>query len=54
MIDSWWVILRKEKLLNTSLNDEIIQKLALELGDTFLNKSIDSFIKNDSLEKQIK
>jgi len=54
MIDSWWVIIRKEKLLNTSLNDEIIQKLALELGGTFLNNSIDSFIKNNSLGKKLK
>ncbi len=52
MIDSWWVIVRKEKLLNTSLNDEIIQKLALELGGTFLNNSIDSFIKKYSSRKQ--
>ena len=52
MIDNWWVIVRKEKLLNTSLDDEIIQKLALELGGTFLNNSIDSFIKKDSLRKK--
>lgn len=52
MIDSWWVIVKKEKLFNTSLNDEIIQKLALELGGTFLNNSIDSFIKKDSSRKQ--
>ena len=45
MIDTWWVIIRKEKLINTSLNDEIIQKLSLELGGIFLNDSIDSFIK---------
>tara|TARA_A100001035_G_scaffold249842_1_gene220768 strand:+ start:1378 stop:2085 length:708 start_codon:yes stop_codon:yes gene_type:complete len=45
LIDSWWVIIRKEKLFNTSLNDEIIQKLSLELGSIFLNNSIDSFIK---------
>ena len=54
MIDSWWVIVRKDKLLNTSLNDEIIQKLALELGGAFLNNSIDSLIKNDSLGKRNK
>tara|TARA_Y100000991_G_scaffold71619_1_gene53709 strand:+ start:399 stop:1109 length:711 start_codon:yes stop_codon:yes gene_type:complete len=53
MIDTWWVIIRKEKLLNTSLNDEIIQKLALELGGIFLNNSIDSFIKKDYLRKTI-
>tara|TARA_Y100001968_G_C19449516_1_gene767569 strand:+ start:157 stop:867 length:711 start_codon:yes stop_codon:yes gene_type:complete len=52
MIDNWWVIVRKEKLLNTSLDDEIIQKLALELGGVFLNNSIDSFIKKDSLRKK--
>ncbi len=54
MIDSWWVIVRKEKLFNTSLNDEITQKLALELGGNFLNNSINSFIKKYSLRKQIK
>ena len=54
MIDSWWVILRKEKLLNTSLNDEIIQKLSLELGQIFLNKNIDSFMKEKSLRKNFK
>ena len=47
MIDNWWVIVRKEKLFNTSLNDGLIQKLALELGEIFLNNSIDSFIKKD-------
>ena len=47
MIDTWWVIVRKDKLFNTSLNDELIQKLALELGEIFLNNSIDSFIKKD-------
>ena len=46
MIDNWWVIIRKEKLLNTSLNDEIIQKLSLELGAVFVNKTIDNFIKS--------
>ena len=53
MIDPWWVIVRKEKLLNTSLNEEITQKLALELGSIFLNNSIDNFIKKNSLRKQI-
>ncbi|AQL31341.1 MULTISPECIES: peptidylprolyl isomerase [unclassified Prochlorococcus] len=53
MIDNWWVIIRKEKLLNTSLNDEIINKLALELGGVFLNNSIDSFIKKNSLRTNI-
>ncbi len=48
MIDTWWVIVRKEKLFNTSLDNELIQKLALELGATFLNNTIDSFIKKDS------
>lgn len=48
MVDSWWVILRKEKLLNTALSDEIIQKLSLELGVIFLDKSIDSVIKKYS------
>ena len=43
-IDTWWVILKKEKLLNTSLNDETIQKLSLELGEIFLKNSIDNFI----------
>ena len=52
-IDSWWVIVRKEKLSHTSLNDETIQKLALELGGAFLENSIDSFIKKDSLRKNI-
>lgn len=47
-IDTWWVIVRKEKLFNTSLDDDLIQKLALELGANFLNNSIDSFIKKDS------
>ena len=42
---------RKQKLLNTSLNDEIIQKLSLELGVIFLNKSIDSVIKEYSSKK---
>ncbi len=51
LIESWWVIIRKEKLLNTELNDEIIQKLSLELGDKYLNNSIDSFIKKYSLKK---
>lgn len=51
MVDSWWVILRKEKLLNTSLDDEITQKLSLELGVIFLNKSIDSVIKKYSSRK---
>ncbi len=53
MIDKWWVIIRKEKFLNTSLNDEIINKLALELGGVFLNNSIDSFIKKNSLRTNI-
>ena len=53
LIDSWWVIIRKDKLINTSLNDEIIQKLSLELGDMFLNNSIDNFIKKFSLRKNI-
>ena len=52
-IDTWWVIIRKEKLLSTSLNDEMIQKLSLELGGDFLNNSIDSFIKNNFLRKKI-
>ena len=50
-IDDWWVIVRKEKFTNISLNDEIIQKLSLELGRDFLNNSIDCFIKKDSLRK---
>lgn len=53
LIDSWWIIIRKEKLSNTSLSDEIIQKLSLELGDKYLNNSIDSFIKKYSLRKSI-
>tara|TARA_A100001388_G_C28683859_1_gene457725 strand:- start:323 stop:1027 length:705 start_codon:yes stop_codon:yes gene_type:complete len=52
MIDAWWIIVRKEKFFNTSLNDELIQKLALELGAIFLNNSIDSFIKKDSQKIQ--
>ena len=52
-IDMWWVIVRKEKLLNTSLNYEIIQKLSLELGGIFLNKSIDSFIKKYTSREHI-
>ncbi len=52
-LDLWWVIVRKEKFINTSLNDEIIQKLSLELGRDFLNNSIDSFIKKNSLRKNI-
>jgi len=52
-IDNWWVIIRKGKLLNTSLTEEIIHKLALELGGIFLNNSIDSFIKKDSLRNNI-
>ena len=51
LIDSWWVIIRKEKLLNTSLNDEIIQRLSLELGGNYLNNSIDNFIKEYYLKK---
>ena len=51
MIDNWWVIVRKDKLFNTSLNDELIQKLALELGENFLNNSFDSFIKKIVKEK---
>ena len=51
LIDDWWVILRKDKLFNTSLNNEITQKLALELGGNFLNNSINSFIKKNSLKK---
>ncbi len=50
-IDSWWVILKKEKLLNTSLNDEIIQKLSLELGEIFLKNSVDNSIKKYTLRK---
>ena len=45
-IDCWWVILRKDKVINTSLDDNIIQKLSLELGEKFLNNSIDKFINN--------
>ena len=52
-IDSWWVILKKEKLLNTSLNDEIIQKLSLELGEIFLKNSIDNFITKYTQRKNI-
>ena len=48
MIDTWWVIVRKDKLFNASLDNALIQKLALELGAIFLNNSIDSFIKNNS------
>ena len=44
-IDNWWVIVRKEKLIDTSLNDAMMKKLALELGQIFLNNSVDSFIK---------
>ena len=51
-IDPWWVIIRKENFLNTLLNDEIIQKLALELGVIFLDNAIDCFIKNDFLTKK--
>ncbi len=53
MINNWWVILRKEKFINTSLNNEIIQKLSLELGSEYLNKSIDNFINKYSLKKDI-
>lgn len=49
MIDPWWVIIRKENFLNTILNDQIIQKLALELGGIFLDNAIDCFIKNNFL-----
>ncbi len=52
-IDKWWVILKKEKLLNSSLNDEIIQKLSLELGMSFLNKSTDNFIERYSERNNI-
>ncbi len=52
-IESWWVIIKKEKLINTSLNDEIVQKLSLELGEVFLRNSIDNFIKKHTLRKNI-
>ena len=45
-IDNWWVILRKDKVINTSLDENIIQKLSLELGEKLLNNHIDNFINN--------
>ncbi len=51
LIDTWWVIVRKDKLFNTTLNDELIQKLSLELGENFLINSIDSFINKIVKEK---
>ena len=53
MIDTWWVIIKKEKLLNSSLDDEMIQKLSLELGNIFLNNSVDSFMEKYSERKNI-
>ena len=39
-VDSWWIILRLNYLQNTSLDNSMFQKLALELG----LKSIEEFI----------
>ena len=46
IINSWWVIVRLEKLHSTELNESIIKKLSLELGEKhildLLNSSLTS------------
>ncbi len=39
-INDWWIILKLENRFSFELNNELIDKLALELGEKYLNKII--------------
>ena len=45
IINSWWVVVRLEKLYNTEMNESISVKLALELGE----KHIHDLLKSSSI-----
>ena len=49
-IDSWWVVVRLERLYNSKLNESISIKLSLELGE----QHIQNLLKSSSLSKRIK
>ena len=40
-LERWWIVVRLEKLENTSLNDEIAQRLGLELGEKYIEQILD-------------
>ena len=40
-LENWWIVVRLEKLENTSLNDEIAQQLGLELGEKYIEQILD-------------
>ena len=44
-IENWWVVVRLEEIRNTELNDQIKNMLSIELGNNFLNKEFEKFIK---------
>tara|TARA_B100000212_G_C27382321_1_gene537598 strand:+ start:346 stop:1077 length:732 start_codon:yes stop_codon:yes gene_type:complete len=46
IINSWWVIVRLEKLLNTELNESISKKLSLELGEKYVLDLLNSSLTN--------
>ena len=45
-INSWWVVVRLEKLHNTELNDTIAIKLSLELGEKHIFELLNSSLTN--------
>ena len=40
-LESWWIVVRLDKLENTSLTDEIAQQLGLELGEKYIEQILD-------------
>ena len=50
-INSWWVVVRLEKIHNTELNERISIKLSLELGEKHIFELLNSSLTIEVTEK---